>query len=95
MVGVVIEVELVNCECVRNVLEEDHEDVRPVEHLRLDLGPLLHVEVLQDAQDFLDDRANLHDRLHVFLIVLEVIQIVGKDLSNNLFSDHLAHFVTA
>jgi len=95
VVGVVIEVELVNCECVRNVLEEDHEDVRPVEHLRLDLGPLLHVEVLQDAQDFLDDRANLHDRLHVFLIVLEVIQIVGEDLPNNLFSDHLAHFVTA
>ena len=43
MVGVVIEVELVNCECVRNVLEEDHKDVRPVEHLRLDLGPLLNV----------------------------------------------------
>ena len=66
-----------------------------MQHLGLNLSPLLYVQVFQDAQHSLDYLANFHDRLHVLLVVREVVEIVGQDLPNYFFADHQAHFVAA
>lgn len=88
MIREILKTELVNGVSGRDVSEQNGQDVGSVEDLALDLSSLLHVELLQDVEHLLDDGADLHDWLHVLLIILEVLQVVREDFPNNLLPNH-------
>lgn len=94
VVLVAIQTEERNRVLFTNVLVQNHQNVRSVQHLTHNLPSLLGVKLFQNIEDFCNDLADSEDWFHVFL-GLEVLHVVVEDFPDDLVTDHLAHFVSA
>jgi len=77
-----------------DVLVQNHQDIRSVEDLAYYLASLFCVELFKNVQYFSNDLADSEDGFHV-LLGFEILHIVIEDFTNDLVTDHGAHFVPA